>query len=185
MSSPAGSFGARAVVVLASFLVLGCGIPEAEEHTGSSGGQPPRLDPAGVVREVTDVSDHMMRLLELPEANVERPLPPERSFCPDGDGSELATVTDLWRATQVPEEDMEAAMDRLHRALSDEGWTVVMFEPNSSDAQSLELRVEKEAEELFAYARFADARTGRLAEGQKSEISVSVFTRCFEDTSKN
>lgn len=124
-----------------------------------------------------------VHLDELMAASTEPPtVPSRRQACSaDYDRVDLFSSRASWSLRGVPDGDMEAGMTRMRDGLEAEGWEIVMFESNSSPVGALELRAENSAKGLFARAEFADARTGRLPEGQESDVRVTVFTQCYTD----
>ncbi|MFX4291083.1 hypothetical protein [Streptomyces bohaiensis] len=95
--------------------------------------------------------------------------------------SDLFSASASARLEGAPEDELESGMTRVRDDLEESGWEILMFEPNSSPVQAWELRAEKVDEGLFLRALFTDARTGRLPEGEVSDVYLNVFTQCWTD----
>ncbi|NJQ14179.1 hypothetical protein [Streptomyces bohaiensis] len=86
----------------------------------------------------------------------------------------------MWSIGGVSEQDLEAALDRVHDHAREEGWSVLMYGPNSSPAEALELRAERPGRGLFLDALFLDARNESNSRTE-SGVAVTVFTICYRD----
>ncbi|NJP66702.1 hypothetical protein [Streptomyces spiramenti] len=90
----------------------------------------------------------------------------------------MFTVEHVWSIASASERDLESALDRVHEHVRDDGWSVVMYGPNSSSAEALELRAESPALGMFVEALFLDARNESNSRTESS-IAVTVFTTCY------
>ncbi|WP_146057603.1 hypothetical protein [Streptomyces sp. SM12] len=128
--------------------------------------------------EVTAASEQLAGIAGLPPENVRMESAPRRGACAEGDDDSHYTMRHVWSLADSPEADLARAMDRLRSGLPEHGWSVVMYERNSSPAAELELRAERPSDGLFAYALFMDA--ANEAPGHEvSKILVTTFTGCF------
>ncbi|WP_130799988.1 hypothetical protein [Streptomyces otsuchiensis] len=134
-----------------------------------------------VVMAVERASEHFNLALDLPGAVIEAAVPVSKGPCTADYESDLYSVRHTWSAAGVPEEELHRAMDRLHAELPAQGWRVLLYEPDSSESESLELRVEHDEDFLLAHARFLDGRKVGVPDGRESEITLTVFTPCYED----
>ncbi len=134
-----------------------------------------------VVREVTEVSRALARATGLDEGSLQMDNSPRRTRCPaGGNDPDLYTVRHVWSIGGVSEQDLEAALDRVHDHAREEGWSVLMYGPNSSPAEALELRAERPGRGLFLDALFLDARNESNSRTE-SGVAVTVFTICYRD----
>ncbi|NJQ04762.1 hypothetical protein [Streptomyces lonarensis] len=138
-----------------------------------------------VAREVTEVSRALARASGLDESSLRMDSSPGRAPCPSGgDDPDLFTMEHVWSIAGVTEQDLESALDRVQDHVRDEGWSVLMYGPNSSPAEALELRAELPARGLFVEALFLDARNESNSRTESS-IAVTVFTTCYRDAAQH
>lgn len=176
-----------AAALLTVLLTNGCGpmdTPAPDTSTEDSAGEPSTEFPVRPVEEVREEVRALAGRLEgLVAPSLDRQeISAYKAPCSMGYGrSDLFSSSASARLQGAPEDEMESGMTRVRDDLKESGWEILMFEPNNSPVQALELRAEKVDEGLFLRALFTDARTGRLPEGQESDVYLNVFTQCWTD----
>ncbi|NJQ14176.1 hypothetical protein [Streptomyces bohaiensis] len=173
----------RRAAVCATAVVLaisGCGTNSAARGDAPADTAAER-SLSDAAREVAEVSRALARAGGLDQGSLRMDNSPRRAPCPvGGDDPDLFTVEHVWSITGVPEQDLESALDRVHDHVREEGWSVLLYGPNSSPAEALELRAERPDRGHFVDALFLDARNA-FNSRTESGIAVTVFTTCYRD----
>ena len=128
--------------------------------------------------DAESVSSRILKVIDL-DGKVTEP-GPGVSTCGDSSSDTHFTIKHPWSVYDVPVKDMEAAMKRLKSGLPEEGWEVVSYGPDKSQARNLQLVADyKHGDKQFSVnIRLLDEGDGKS--GQRSMINVSLVSACFQ-----
>lgn len=145
------------------------------------GEKKPRTREEEAAREdAKTVSSQILNVIDL-NGKVTEPGPGIATCGPENSDTRFK-VKHPWSVYDVPEEDMEAAMERLKKDLPERGWKIVSYGPNRSPARSLQLIADyKHGHKQFSVnITFLDKRDKDGDSGHKSLINVNLVSACFE-----